>query len=179
MPLAEILVLCGFFMIYIVEEVTHSILRRCNSSNSSSNNNKKANKSKENGGHSDRGCDDMLHHVEEEEQEHSFEATLRGFLVILALSLHAVFEGIALGLTSSVKSVWFIFFAIASHKFVISFCVGMQFVTSGTLKKRGRQSTLLKYYLPLICHCHCCCHCCCCSCCCSCCCRYCCCCCYC
>ncbi len=42
-----------------------------------------------------------------------------------------MFEGIALGLTGSIKSVWFIFFAIASHKYVISFCVGTQFVTSG------------------------------------------------
>ena len=46
-------------------------------------------------------------------------------------SLHAVFEGIALGLTASESSVWYLFFAIASHKFVISFCVGMQFVSSG------------------------------------------------
>ena len=63
------------------------------------------------------------------------QATLRGFLVILALSLHAVFEGIALGLTRSESSVWFLFFAIASHKYVISFCIGMQFIASGTVKK--------------------------------------------
>jgi zinc transporter 1/2/3 len=59
------------------------------------------------------------------------KAGIRGFLVILALSLHAVFEGVALGLTHTTGSVWLIFFAIASHKFVISFCIGMQFVTSG------------------------------------------------
>ena len=59
------------------------------------------------------------------------QATLRGFLVILALSLHAVFEGIAMGLTNEESSVWFLFFAVASHKYVISFCVGMQFVASG------------------------------------------------
>lgn len=62
----------------------------------------------------------------------ALKATLRGFLVILALSLHAVFEGIALGLTHSANSAWFLFFAIASHKYVISFCIGMQFVSSGT-----------------------------------------------
>ena len=61
----------------------------------------------------------------------SFEASLRGFLVILALSLHAVFEGVALGIAHDQSSVWYLFFAIASHKFVISFCVGMQFVSSG------------------------------------------------
>merc|ERR1711983_255532 len=69
--------------------------------------------------------------LESLETENQFQAALRGFLVILALSLHAVFEGIALGLTGPVNSVWFLFFAIACHKYVISFCVGMQFVNSG------------------------------------------------
>ena len=78
------------------------------------------------GGHSHGG--DMTG----EDVNASFEAALRGFLVILALSLHAIFEGIALGLTGTENSVWFLFFAIASHKFVISFCVGMQFVSSGS-----------------------------------------------
>ena len=65
------------------------------------------------------------------EVNNSFEAAMRGMLVIMALSLHAVFEGIALGLTGSVSSVWYLFLAIASHKFIIAFCIGMQFVTSG------------------------------------------------
>lgn len=65
------------------------------------------------------------------EVNESVEAALRGFLVILALSLHAIFEGIALGLTAAENSVWFLFFAVASHKFVIAFCVGTQFVSSG------------------------------------------------
>ena len=63
----------------------------------------------------------------------SFQASLRGFLVILALSLHAVFEGVALGLGHTESSVWYLFFAIASHKYVIAFCVGMQFVSSGAV----------------------------------------------
>ena len=60
-----------------------------------------------------------------------FQAALRGFLVILALSLHAVFEGIGLGLAQTSKSAWFLFFAISCHKYVISFCIGMQFINSG------------------------------------------------
>jgi len=59
------------------------------------------------------------------------KANMRGFLVILALSLHAVFEGIAVGLSHSPTAVWYLFFAIAAHKYVISFCCGLQFVTSG------------------------------------------------
>ena len=33
MAVAEILVLCGFFMIYIVEEVTHLVVHRMHSQN--------------------------------------------------------------------------------------------------------------------------------------------------
>ena len=60
-----------------------------------------------------------------------YQATLRGFLVVLAISLHAVFEGIAMGLTNSISSVWFLLFAISCHKYVISFCISLQFITSG------------------------------------------------
>ena len=65
----------------------------------------------------------------------TFQASIRGFMVIFALSLHAVFEGVALGLAGSSSSVWYLFFAIAAHKYVISFCVGAQFVRSS--KKNG------------------------------------------
>jgi len=64
-------------------------------------------------------------------EEGGFEAALRGFLVVLAISLHAVFEGIAMGLTNNERSVWLLFIAISAHKYVISFCISMQFVTSG------------------------------------------------
>ena len=33
-----------------------------------------------------------------------FQVALRGFLVILALSLHAIFEGMAVGLTQKVRT---------------------------------------------------------------------------
>ncbi|KAG5877901.1 hypothetical protein JTB14_011618 [Gonioctena quinquepunctata] len=53
-------------------------------------------------------------------------------MVVLALSFHAVFEGLAVGLENSVEKVWYLFTAIATHKFVIAFCVGVELVTSKT-----------------------------------------------
>ena len=48
------------------------------------------------------------------------------------LSLHLnCYKGIAVGLSHSPTAVWYLFFAIAAHKYVISFCCGVQFVTSG------------------------------------------------
>lgn len=58
-------------------------------------------------------------------------AIIRGFLLILALSLHALFEGLAIGLESSPRAVWYMFGAVSAHKMVIAFCVGIELITSG------------------------------------------------
>ena len=114
MPLAEIFVLLGFFMIYLVEEGTHLLLRACHPKkvSVSVNGDKVPHLHRE---HS-HGAEEIAGIHAGGAGESSFEATMRGFVVVLALSLHALFEGVALGLTGSIKSVWFIFFAIASHK---------------------------------------------------------------
>ncbi|XP_075217128.1 zinc transporter ZIP1-like [Lycorma delicatula] len=58
--------------------------------------------------------------------------SFRGLLAVLALSFHAIFEGLAVGLEKSVRNVWYMFAAIATHKFVIAFCVGIGLVSSDT-----------------------------------------------
>lgn len=58
--------------------------------------------------------------------------SFRGLLTVLALSFHAVFEGLAVGLEVSVRNVWYMFAAIATHKLVIAFCVGIELVSSRT-----------------------------------------------
>lgn len=57
--------------------------------------------------------------------------TLRGLLIVLALSIHELFEGLAVGLESSPDSVWYMFGAVSAHKLVIAFCIGVELVTSG------------------------------------------------
>lgn len=58
--------------------------------------------------------------------------SFRGLLAVLALSFHAIFEGLAVGLEMNTTNVWYLFGAIATHKFVIAFCVGMELVSSKT-----------------------------------------------
>ena len=58
------------------------------------------------------------------------KATARGFLVVLALSIHDFFEGIALGVCKRATSVWFLLLAFASHKWVISGTLGMNWARS-------------------------------------------------
>ncbi|XP_002066054.2 zinc transporter ZIP1 [Drosophila willistoni] len=59
-------------------------------------------------------------------------SSMRGLGIILALSLHELFEGMALGLESTVSTVWFMFAAVAAHKLVLAFCVGMELLVART-----------------------------------------------
>ncbi|XP_032673907.1 uncharacterized protein LOC116845398 isoform X1 [Odontomachus brunneus] len=57
--------------------------------------------------------------------------SVQGLLTVLALSFHAIFEGLAVGLEPSISSVVYLAAAIATHKLVISFCVGMELYAAG------------------------------------------------
>ncbi|KAG8191197.1 hypothetical protein JTE90_011880 [Oedothorax gibbosus] len=51
-------------------------------------------------------------------------SVLRSFLLVLALSLHSVFEGLAIGLQTSIQSELKIFVAVLIHKCIIAFSLG-------------------------------------------------------
>ncbi|XP_066151410.1 zinc transporter ZIP1-like [Euwallacea fornicatus] len=159
-PISELVFCLGFFFVYLIEELVHmcldkkvhnealhrSLSIRCNSRKADnmtiprvtltkfddgnisyiSNSNKELLNSQttinieKHGGHS--------HHVLDD----SIKNPLGGFLAVVALSFHAIFEGLAVGLEGSVEKVWYLFGAIATHKLVIGFCVGIELVTSKT-----------------------------------------------
>ncbi|KAH8394696.1 hypothetical protein KR222_002035, partial [Zaprionus bogoriensis] len=62
----------------------------------------------------------------------SESSSMRGLGIILALSLHELFEGMAIGLEDTVGTVWFMFGAVAAHKLVLAFCVGMELLVART-----------------------------------------------
>uniref|UniRef100_A0A1L8DEK4 Putative fe2+/zn2+ regulated transporter n=2 Tax=Nyssomyia neivai TaxID=330878 RepID=A0A1L8DEK4_9DIPT len=66
------------------------------------------------------------------ESEDIIVSSLRGLLVVLALSVHELFEGLAVGLESSASNVWYMFGAVAAHKLVLAFCVGVELVVTHT-----------------------------------------------
>lgn len=157
-PMSELVFCLGFFLVYIIEELVHFFLHRksgnevlhrslsirCSNKKKSltiprvtlnkfddgnisyiSNSNKELLNSQttinfDKHSHSH-------HHLEE-----SLKNSFGGLLAVLALSFHAVFEGLAVGLEGSVQNVWYLFAAIATHKFVIGFCVGVELVISKT-----------------------------------------------
>lgn len=64
--------------------------------------------------------------------DHYVVSSLRGLLIVLALSVHELFEGLAVGLESSAYNVWYMFGAVATHKLVIAFCVGIELIVNKT-----------------------------------------------
>lgn len=59
-------------------------------------------------------------------------SAMRGLLIVLALSVHELFEGLAVGLEGSTSNVWYMLMAVACHKLVIAFCIGVELVAMRT-----------------------------------------------
>jgi len=56
---------------------------------------------------------------------------MRSIILILALSLHHLFEGISLGLQRTVTGAFMLLIALLCHETIISFSLGLQFVKCG------------------------------------------------
>ncbi|KAG7207375.1 hypothetical protein KM043_009036 [Ampulex compressa] len=143
--LAETLACAGFFIMYLVEESVHTHLRNKQASNeigSKKDVNRSTNELVENGqalppcanGHSHFNGHGHSHHIPViiDDKDDFVISSLRGLLIILGLSVHELFEGLAIGLESSSSYVWYMFAAVAAHKFVIAFCIGVELIASKT-----------------------------------------------
>lgn len=140
------LIMCGgFFMMYLVEELVHlyiharehkpsekndakpfSLRKSISGNDPEINQETKQIENEINSGHS--------HLVLDSSQEDSVVSALRGLLIVLALSIHELFEGLAVGLESSVANVWYMFGAVSAHKYIIAFCIGVELLAAGTRK---------------------------------------------
>lgn len=59
-------------------------------------------------------------------------SSIRGLLIVLALSVHELFEGLAVGLEDETSNVWYMFISVAAHKIVIAFCIGVELMVHKT-----------------------------------------------
>ena len=67
---------------------------------------------------------------EDQRKTERVKSLLRTAFVVTSLSFHSVIAGLTLGLEKDSAGVWINFAAIAMHKFVIAFSVGVELVTS-------------------------------------------------
>jgi len=139
-PLAEVLCCCGFFLIYLVEELVHMISERKSKREMHQSN---TNQSEGNASvkivDGARSLDtEPVSDGAEEKAGHghshihaSMTPSLEGFIIVVGLSLHSVFEGMAIGLEDTATGVWTLLAAVGSHKLVIAFCVGLELSVTG------------------------------------------------
>ncbi|XP_041362371.1 zinc transporter ZIP1-like [Gigantopelta aegis] len=78
---------------------------------------------------SDDSCDDA-HNVKSNDkcEESENQSPLRTLLLLIVLSLHSIFEGLAIGLQKNTNGVLEIFAALVLHKGILSFSLGMNLV---------------------------------------------------
>ena len=66
--------------------------------------------------------------------QHTFNPTsnITPYILLIALSLHGLFEGIALGVMKTIRDLLFLLVAILAHKWAESFALGISFFKTGT-----------------------------------------------
>lgn len=124
-PLPEFIIAAGFFMVLILEKIVQSFREMRGARE------ERAPLLHDHGhGHGPATARDLEssgHHVHVDLQAHS---SFRSFMLFLSLSLHSVFEGLAIGLQSTDSKVLEICIAILVHKSIIVFSLSVKLVQS-------------------------------------------------
>ncbi|XP_023176141.2 zinc transporter ZIP3 isoform X2 [Drosophila hydei] len=103
------------------------------------------------------GCDDasiddanarICHTSHTEPCAQSMTGTLGLFV---ALSLHSAIEGLAIGVQNSATKVLFLLGAVACHKFVMGFCLGLEFRSNPRASIRSQFIGILVFALGAVC----------------------------
>ncbi|CAH0594204.1 unnamed protein product [Chrysodeixis includens] len=155
--LTPLLTCCGFFIMYLVEELVHMYIHyrerkngqvaplvrnlsvRQSRSGVTRDGEKSATNSTADLVESKKDLEGHQHNGHSHHHSHmpmnvgdDVTSALRGLLIVLALSIHELFEGLAVGLESSTSHVWYMLGAVSAHKLVIAFCIGVELIATRT-----------------------------------------------
>ncbi|XP_027019955.1 zinc transporter ZIP1 [Tachysurus fulvidraco] len=125
-PLAEFIMACGFFIVLILERLVLSCNEKGNAETAPL-----LPSAGHSHSHTHRSINEVessSHHVHMDLQAHS---SFRSFMLFLSLSLHSVFEGLAIGLQATDTKVLEICIAILIHKSIIVFSLSIKLIQSG------------------------------------------------
>ena len=70
--------------------------------------------------------------------------SVRNFFMLLALSIHGIFEGMAIGLQLTSHDAWKLFVALSLHEIPVHFCVGMEMFNMGI-----KRLHIIAYFISL------------------------------
>jgi zinc transporter 1/2/3 len=162
--LPELMMCCGFFLMYLVEELVHlylhehgdrtavsgteEVIRRSFSIRKSFASRGSDAEATQKGGEDSSSSVLTIstlkeaeasetkavipHHMPKFDEDNPVASSVRGLLLVVALSVHEIFEGLAVGLQTSTSYVWYMLGAVSSHELVIAFCVGIELVSYRT-----------------------------------------------
>jgi len=161
-PVAEAIICCGFFLFYMVEEITHHFIQGehgCpnTDSNKSTNNAKEEdNNAGECKGNShivgfSASCsscivDAIEDHRPEGKIEEESTSVLKAITITVALSFHSVMEGLAIGLQETSLDLWLLVGVVCAHKLVVAFSLGMELLQEG-LKRAPFLAAMITFSL--------------------------------
>lgn len=150
---AEVVFCGGFFIIYFIDEFVHYFFGEAiqhshangheshgsHRSSSYGTNNETERLLRESHNHTDRHCEHADPSAQICHTSHTEPCTenMTGTLGLLcALSLHSFIEGLAIGIQDSQAKVMLLLGAVACHKYVMGFCLGLELCsnTTSTLK---------------------------------------------
>jgi len=134
LPLAEVIMICGFFFISSLEEVLHHFLHPHKSDED-----REIQESYGTAGPSEGQSKKENENVKTSAQ---VKTALRTAFVVLAVSFHSMVEGLTLSLETESSGVWLNAGATALHKFVISFCIGVECISNKSSLKTYSVSTI-------------------------------------
>uniref|UniRef100_A0A158QIH9 Zinc/iron permease n=1 Tax=Rodentolepis nana TaxID=102285 RepID=A0A158QIH9_RODNA len=120
-PFAALFTLFGFFMVLTIEQGAH-VCHRKHRSIPTSDADAPHNHHEHGGGHS--------HHNEIISEAAIGTSTFQVMLLLISLSVHSVFEGLAVGLQRSVSEVVALFSALLLHKLIMAASIGFSLATS-------------------------------------------------
>ncbi|KAK4880895.1 hypothetical protein RN001_004214 [Aquatica leii] len=145
---AEVILCCGFFIVYIIDECVHFFYGNAHPHFShTSETNNRVDK-----GYGSTDCESRLLHSTQEtsstirevssddeppsqlchvgHQEPCKASPISNIGLLVALCVHSILEGLAIGLQKSSMEVMLLLGAVASHKLVVSFCLGVEIAST-------------------------------------------------
>ncbi|CAH1116612.1 unnamed protein product [Phaedon cochleariae] len=85
----------------------------------------------------DKDMNEQLHREDElmDGEIKTQQQIMRCFLIVLALSFHAIFEGLAIGLQNNPADIWYLFVGVSIHSATILFCIGLELLLARSTTK--------------------------------------------
>ncbi|XP_067127742.1 zinc transporter ZIP1-like [Centruroides vittatus] len=118
-PIAEFVMIFGFLLVLIIEQIVLSYKESIPELQPLLGHS-----------HSMQNEEEVNNHTHTDHNKSVSHSSLRTLLLVFALSLHSIFEGLAIGLQMNMNDTLQIFIAVIIHKGILAFTLGLNLIQS-------------------------------------------------